>query len=189
MPTYPKPFVSLLRPAGAPKLGVREVRREIESLADSIRALVSYALESGPAESAAERIDYLAISNFAEVASACLREVEEEQEAAKRAISPFGDRAWVEEVSAAAISASEVGFDPRGYFVYILRERECGWPIYIGQSGNVLGRIGEHLRAPDRRERIRHVSLIRCSSRGAMSRTERQLIAQYRPELNVAGVA
>jgi excinuclease UvrABC nuclease subunit len=77
-------------------------------------------------------------------------------------------------------------FDPSGYFVYLLWGESDDVPIYVGQSNNICGRIGTHM-SNWYGWRIRSVSLIRCTTEIKMTRTERQLIRRYQPELNRAG--
>lgn len=78
------------------------------------------------------------------------------------------------------------GFDPRGCFVYLLFGDDPLQPIYIGQSTNVLNRLGQHMVAIDRRHRITRVDTIRCATPQAMHRLEENLIKRYQPELNRA---
>jgi hypothetical protein len=76
------------------------------------------------------------------------------------------------------------GFNPNGFFVYMLWDRSETHPVYVGATQNVMSRVGVHLRNPDRRHRIGRVTLIRCSSVEAMENTEADLIDHYRPEFN-----
>lgn len=78
------------------------------------------------------------------------------------------------------------GFNPHGFFVYLLWGDDTERPIYVGESANVLGRLGTHVSGPHG-QRIRSVSFIRCDSEGQMHVTERELIDLYQPELNRAG--
>lgn len=75
-------------------------------------------------------------------------------------------------------------FDPRGFFVYILWGSDD--PIYVGQSTNVIARLGSHMTDPGKRSATERIQLIRCDSRDQMCSTERHLIARYRPPLNIA---
>lgn len=79
-------------------------------------------------------------------------------------------------------------FDPRGYFVYLLWGDDEVTPIYVGQSRNVLSRVGTHMQARDRAHLVRRVQFIRCATNRAMLRLEMDLIKQYRPPLNVVGI-
>lgn len=75
--------------------------------------------------------------------------------------------------------------DPHGYYVYILwGETE---PIYVGQSSNVLNRLGSHMGDPEKRAATKRIQLIRCDDREKMLETELHLIGEYRPILNVNG--
>lgn len=75
-------------------------------------------------------------------------------------------------------------FDPHGFYVYILWGDDPDTPLYIGQSRNVLGRLGSHMQAADRRHDIRTIQLLKCSGKRTMDRTEAALIREYRPPLN-----
>src|SRR5208283_4700464 len=77
-------------------------------------------------------------------------------------------------------------FDPEGYFVYILWGADER-PIYVGQSTNILSRLGSHLGDRTKRRLITKVQLVRCATRHVMDITEDDLIAHYRPQLNIAG--
>lgn len=79
-------------------------------------------------------------------------------------------------------------FDPHGWFVYLLWGADTESPIYVGQSRNILSRLGSHLQDSAKRKMVKRVQLIRCKSAGDMDRLELQLIREYRPRLNVAMV-
>lgn len=79
-------------------------------------------------------------------------------------------------------------FDPHGWFVYLLWGSDPEAPIYVGQSRNILSRLGSHLQDSAKRKMVKRVQLIRCKSAGDMDRLELQLIREYRPRLNVAMV-
>jgi hypothetical protein len=89
---------------------------------------------------------------------------------------------------AVSINMVDHSFDPHGYFVYLLWGDEEAQPLYVGQSTNVLGRLGQHMQAEDRRHRVRRVQVLRCRGKVDMDRTERRLIALYQPPLNIVGV-
>jgi hypothetical protein len=82
----------------------------------------------------------------------------------------------------------EAGFDPRGCFVYLLWGADDTTPLYVGQSSNVLARLGTHLADTMKRAVIERVTMVRCKSRKHMDRTELRLIRHYRPPWNIAGV-
>ncbi|HET6915952.1 MAG TPA: GIY-YIG nuclease family protein [Acidimicrobiales bacterium] len=92
-----------------------------------------------------------------------------------------------ERAERARLAVETIGesFDPRGYFVYLLFGEDDARPIYVGQSSNVLSRLGNHMSANDRRGRVTRVGLIRCADDRQMFALERELIEHYRPELNV----
>lgn len=79
------------------------------------------------------------------------------------------------------------GFDPRGFFVYELWGEDSSRPLYVGQSSNVLARLGSHLGDAVKRASVRRVSLIRCRDFEQMDRLEARLIAQHQPPWNVIG--
>lgn len=79
----------------------------------------------------------------------------------------------------------EDGFDPRGFFVYLLWGNDQDTPLYVGRSTNVLRRTGQHMAAsysPD----IRRVTFIRCATEKQMHRIETELIRRYHPRINIA---
>jgi predicted GIY-YIG superfamily endonuclease len=86
--------------------------------------------------------------------------------------------------------SSRIGdaFDPHGYYVYLLWGDDDETPLYIGQSRNVLGRLGSHMTNNDRRNLVKSVQLIKCSGKRTMDRTEAALIREYKPPMNVKGV-
>jgi hypothetical protein len=93
------------------------------------------------------------------------------------------------EEAARQIAAESIdgSFDPAGCFVYILWGADPDRPVYVGQSSNVLGRIGEHMGDRGKRELTRRVQVIRCQDKAVMNQTEAQLIRALRPLLNIAG--
>jgi hypothetical protein len=75
-------------------------------------------------------------------------------------------------------------FYPHGAFVYLLWGEDENTPLYVGQSQNVLSRLGRHLQEQRKRSLVKRVDLIRCSSKKHMQMTEIRLIWQYKPPLN-----
>lgn len=75
-----------------------------------------------------------------------------------------------------------------GLFCYILWGDDPAIPVYVGQSTNILARLGNHLQDKKKRSLVRRVQLIECESIPAMMALESKLIIEYRPLLNVAGV-
>lgn len=73
--------------------------------------------------------------------------------------------------------------DPHGYFVYVLWG-EDDRPLYVGQSSNVVARIGHHMADQGKREATKVIQLIRCPDREKMTELERRLIGEYRPPHN-----
>lgn len=86
------------------------------------------------------------------------------------------------------ISTAEDHLDPHGYYVYLLWGAREDAPLYVGQSTNIYGRLGDHMRAADRRYRVKRITVIRCKTASQMEQTEMRLIRHYRPELNTAGI-
>src|SRR6266568_2302771 len=88
------------------------------------------------------------------------------------------------------------GFDPNGYHVYLLWEnRYDKAPVYVGSSGRVIGRLGDHVGS--RRNKspvfnstvpIAWITLRSCESRAEMLAVEEQLIQAYRPKFNSQGL-
>lgn len=85
-----------------------------------------------------------------------------------------------------AVLADEL--DPHGYYVYCLWGDDPDRPLYVGQSSNILARLGSHLSNRSRRAAVRRISLTRCKTHTRMCKTEMQLIDLYQPPLNVVGV-
>jgi hypothetical protein len=88
-------------------------------------------------------------------------------------------------VRAELLASDGDGIDPAGYYVYLLWAIEGdAKPVYIGQSGNILARLGSHLGDPSKRAGVGWITLIRCTSQQAMMRREAELIRKYRPAWN-----
>lgn len=85
-------------------------------------------------------------------------------------------------------SGLEANFDPHGFFVYLLWGDATDAPIYVGQSTNVLSRLGTHLGNRDKRRLTRRVQLLRCTNKNVMDRTEGFLIRKFQPIFNIQGV-
>lgn len=74
--------------------------------------------------------------------------------------------------------------DPHGAYVYILMgESE---PVYIGQTGNVHARIGDHMRDTEKCAATKSYRVLRCKDRQHSLQVEETLIRKYRPRFNVA---
>lgn len=76
-------------------------------------------------------------------------------------------------------------FDPHGFFVYVLFDNKRA--LYVGQSINVLSRLGAHM-TRDRRQFIHSVRVYRCANRSRMDRLEIDLIRYYSPPWNTVHV-
>ena len=83
-------------------------------------------------------------------------------------------------------TTGDVGFDPHGFFVYTLWSR-AGRRLYIGQSRNVLGRVGDHMSNPERGPSVARITFIKCRTKEAMDDLELKLIRDYQPDWNVVG--
>ena len=77
-------------------------------------------------------------------------------------------------------------FDPHGFCVYLLWGDDEDRPIYVGQSVNVMGRVGSHMTS-DKGPLTRKVQIVRCSSREQMCELESSLIELYQPPMNIVG--
>lgn len=87
-----------------------------------------------------------------------------------------------------AANLNEAGFAVRGFCVYFLWSSDTDRPLYIGQSTNVLSRLGSHLGDREKRARVERVTILRLSTRRGMDTEERRLIRLHRPPWNLAGV-
>jgi hypothetical protein len=101
------------------------------------------------------------------------------REAEKRATASHDDGLWTEIVQQVG------GFDPVGWYVYLLWSRKGDpAPLYVGRSRNILSRLGSHLGNSEKRPHIGWVSLIRCTSHADMAAREGALIRKLRPPWN-----
>ncbi|MEN6544516.1 MAG: GIY-YIG nuclease family protein [Armatimonadia bacterium] len=73
-------------------------------------------------------------------------------------------------------------FSPHGCFVYLLWGNDRERPLYVGQSANVLRRLGQHI--DERGRQIRDFEVISCDSRPEMDRLEQVLIETLKPMWN-----
>lgn len=73
--------------------------------------------------------------------------------------------------------------DPHGFHVYLLWGASKDRPIYVGQSTNVLSRLGQHM-ISEKRRLTRAVEILRLNSFKEMAETEKQLIVKFQPPLN-----
>lgn len=94
-------------------------------------------------------------------------------------------RTLLAELATATLADS---LDPHGFYVYCLWGDSDARPLYVGQSSNLLGRLGSHLNDRRKRHLIKRVTLIKCTAYGHMMATEARLIAHYQPPLNTVGI-
>lgn len=80
------------------------------------------------------------------------------------------------------------GIDPHGYFVYFLWGDDPATPLYVGQSRNLLSRLGSHMGDPRKFPDVRRVTIRRYGSEQEMDRAEDQFIGWYQPPWNILGV-
>jgi hypothetical protein len=79
-------------------------------------------------------------------------------------------------------------FDPHGWFVYQLWGDDPMTPLYVGQSQNILSRLGSHMGVSSKRAKVKRVRLTRCATKQEMAALEKRLIRKYNPPGNSAGV-
>jgi GIY-YIG catalytic domain len=88
-------------------------------------------------------------------------------------------------VRAELLTTDGDGVDPAGFYVYLLWGTQADdVPMYVGRSGNILLRLGQHLGNTEKRAGVGWITLIRCTSEMAMVRREAELIRKYRPAWN-----
>jgi GIY-YIG catalytic domain/Arm DNA-binding domain len=112
----------------------------------------------------------------------------------QKRIGAFRTRTEAEEALADAVASasrgkarvvSGAGIDPAGYYVYLLwAVQDDDQPLYVGSSGNILARLGDHLGDSGKRGHVGWVTFHRCASEQAMLRREGELIRRYRPPWN-----
>ncbi len=78
-------------------------------------------------------------------------------------------------------------FDPVGYFIYILWGDDAETPLYVGQSTNILARLGSHMADREKRRLTKRIQILRCTNRFSMEDNEARLIRYYRPLFNITG--
>lgn len=110
------------------------------------------------------------------------------REVATIAVQTFEERVGAALDGIAAERSTGFLTDPRGFFVYCLWGDHPTCPLYVGQSANVLNRLGAHFGDREKVLAIRRVSLIRCASVVLMLATERKLIRRYQPPWNAMGI-
>lgn len=90
------------------------------------------------------------------------------------------------QVASASGIARLASFSPTGPHVYLLYG-EAKRVLYVGQSENVIARLGNHLTHPERRDRIKEISILKCKDYDDMMQCEAQLIRRHQPEWNIKG--
>jgi hypothetical protein len=73
---------------------------------------------------------------------------------------------------------------PNGYFVYFLYGTDDEL-LYVGQSANILARLGQHVKKLGRR--ISRIETTQYSTAWQMMRAERDAITSMNPVLNIRG--
>lgn len=81
----------------------------------------------------------------------------------------------------------DTGFSPHGFYVYLLYGAD-GQARYVGQSTNIMSRVGSHMGAKWKREETATIKIIKCASESQMMRLEAILIRQILPAWNLAGL-
>ena len=89
------------------------------------------------------------------------------------------------QANAARMVSANIGdsFDPHGYYVYLLWGADPDKPLYVGQSSNILSRLGSHMSRRGKRHMTQQ-SGHPLQRQGTMDRTEWQLIRRYQPPWN-----
>jgi hypothetical protein len=79
------------------------------------------------------------------------------------------------------------GISPHGFYVYVLYGHD-GQVQYVGQSTNILSRLGSHMGARWKRDETARVKLIECAHQDQMKRLEAVLIRRFTPPWNTFGI-
>lgn len=111
----------------------------------------------------------------------------ERQESAEQKAAERYERRFQRLSEGFVADSIEGSFDPDGFFVYQLIAAN-GEVLYVGQSGNILSRLGSHMTDRKKRRRTKRVALIRCPSIDQMLELEARLISQLQPVWNVRGI-
>lgn len=79
-------------------------------------------------------------------------------------------------------------FELPKFAVYVLWGGNPDHVLYVGQSTNVLGRMGSHFGVLVKRAKIKRATVYRASTKEEMDAEERRLIRLHRPPWNTIGV-
>jgi hypothetical protein len=86
------------------------------------------------------------------------------------------------------LQAFSAQFDPHGLYVYLLWGNDPDRPVYVGQSSNILARLGDHMRDATKRSIVKRVQVVNCEDKAKMDELEASLILAYQPVLNIRGL-
>lgn len=75
----------------------------------------------------------------------------------------------------------------KGFYVYVLRDAQAE-VVYVGQSRNVFGRVGDHTKDVDKGPEVETVQLIPCETAEQMCALELSLIREWKPRFNTVGL-
>lgn len=78
---------------------------------------------------------------------------------------------------------SQDGLDPHGFFVYSIWAQD-DVPLYVGQSRNVLSRVGSHMGGRFKKVGVKRVRFNKFAHQYEMAEAERMLIKELQPKFN-----
>ena len=114
--------------------------------------------------------------------------VQREQLAAHRARWRAVEQRDAKSIAGIIEASDRTWINPHSAYVYLLwgtgRER----PLCAAGSQNVMARLGEYMRSPERANRIRRIQLLGCQNRVRMLSLERRLVEHYQPPWNHLGI-
>lgn len=117
------------------------------------------------------------------------KEAEAAWERERRTLEKMRVCAERDSVATAVAAARQKGplENPIGYYVYFLWAYG-GELMYVGESRNILGRLGDHMRNPERQYAICRITTIECADEAAMHRLEGAAIREHQPPWNILGI-
>lgn len=166
-----------------------EAIRKLEELHLEVTSILHEVAEAAPERRDLRTSLIFLRRHIKTAASDAVAQLEEERQRLRSEVTRLqGIEAVLEsEILQVERAAIADGFEPHGFFVYLLLDRD-GDPLYVGRSENVLARLGNHLGGPRRRWKVHTVSLIRCRDLRHADQLEGELIRHHRPPWNIAGV-